>query len=142
MSTIVSATTRSIGRGQGKRAKFIGRSSVLLREAMQHYRDANYADALECAYQAALRAAGAYITSSPVATRRRRPTGAWKQLALVDSTGKQWADVFSTYSRMRSRVMTGLDSEVSATVVKELLMQVEEFLDVVESADQGGSLAA
>lgn len=142
MATVVSATTRSISAGRSKRATFISRASVLLRDAIHCYSQGKLADALELAYQAALRTAGAYVAGSAVAKRRRKPTGAWNQVALVSAEGKSWAESFASYSTLRSRLINGLESEVDSQTVAELIELVEHFLDEVESGGQGDSLAA
>lgn len=142
MATVVSATTRSLTGGQGKRATFISRASVLLRDAIACYGKGELLDALELAYQAALRTAGAYIAGTAVAKRRRKPTGAWKQLALASADGKLWAESFAPYSTMRSRLINGLDREIEAKTVAALIGLVERFLDEVENDWQVGSLAA
>ncbi|QGU01709.1 hypothetical protein CKALI_04150 [Corynebacterium kalinowskii] len=142
MATVVSATTRSISGGQGKRASFISRASILLRDAVLSYSQGELADALEFAYQAALRTAGAYVAGTPVAKRRRKPTGAWGQLALAGPEGKAWSASFAPYSTIRSRLITGLDSAVDSETVTELIELVEHFLDEVETGGQDSPMAA
>lgn len=142
MTAVVSATTKVFGARLGKRATFIGRASVLLRDAVSSYASGQYADALELAYQAALRTAGAYVAASPIARRRRLPTGAWNQLKLVGDDGKAWAETFSSYSRVRARLINGLDSQVDQETVAELIELAGHFLDHVEAMEWGGVKAA
>ncbi|MEJ5928883.1 SAV_6107 family HEPN domain-containing protein [Corynebacterium sp. H128] len=142
MATVVSATTRSISKYYGKQAGFISRASVLIRDALEAYQAGDYASALEFAYQAALRTAGACVAGSAVANRRRRPSSAWAQLELVDSRGGEWAAIFKPYSRMRSRAINGLETEVEPQMVAGLLELVEQFLDEVEGGVFAGAIAA
>ena len=134
MAQIISATTRFAGRGAGtRRADFILKARALLAQAAAHRSAGEWDLALETAYQAALRTAGARISASAVATKRRRPTGAWDQLRLVDADGERWALVFSQYSRLRSRVASGLELDVDPAVVNTVMGLAVEFLAEVES---------
>lgn len=142
MATVVSATTRSMGGGRNKRASFISRASVLLRDAVRYFGQDQFEDALDLTYQAALRTAGARIASSPVARRRRLPKGAWNQLALVDERGKYWAELLAPYSKLRSRVMNGLDRDLDPAQVSQLIELVGQFLDEVEMEGTNTNLAA
>ena len=87
MAQIISATTRFAGAGT-RRADFILKAQALLAQAHVHREAGEWDLALESAYQAALRTAGARISASAVAGRRRRPTGAWDQLRMVDAEGR------------------------------------------------------
>lgn len=133
MAQIISATTRFTGSGAGTRqADFLSRARALLSQAVEHRAAGQWDLALEAAFQAALRTAGARIAMSPVASRRRRPTSAWGQLRLVDEAGGRWADLFAQYSRLRSRVASGLELDVDHAVVNRVLDLAAEFLTEVE----------
>lgn len=139
MSNVVSATTKFRGRST-KREEFISKADALLAEARVQHAAGNHDVALESAYRAALRTAGARIAASKVAKRVRKPQGAWEQLKLVDEDGKQWAEVFEAFSRTRSRVASGLDFNVEPLIVARLIVHVEEFLAEVEK--EAGWLSA
>ncbi len=137
MAEIISATTRFAGTGVGvdrgtKRADFILKARALLAQSRRHRADGEWDLALETAYQAALRCAGARISGSAVSRRRRRPTGAWDQLRLVDEAGEHRAADFEQYSRLRSRVASGLEPEVDTRIVARVMAMAEEFLSEVE----------
>lgn len=137
MAQIMSATTRFTGAGQGtRRADFLAKARALLSQAARHREAGEWDQALEAAYQAGLRTAGAKISASPVAARKRRPTSAWEQLRLVDEDGGRWAAAFGQYSRLRSRVASGLERDVEPVVVDHVVALSAEFLAEVE-ADVG-----
>ena len=129
MATVISATTRFGGRGEAKRAEFLGKAHVLLTQSQVALRAGDEASALELAYQAALRTAGARIAVSAVAQRKRKPHGAWDQLALFDETGVEQA----AFSRLRSRVSSGMEVEVDPVIVREFVQRVRGFLDSVDA---------
>lgn len=131
MSQVISATTKFSGPAH-KREEFLSKAAVLLAEARAHQANGQHDIALESAYRAALRTAGARIAGSKVAKRVRKPQGAWEQLKLVDDEGKQWAEVFEAFSRTRSRVASGLDFNIEPLVVARLIAHVEEFLNEAE----------
>ncbi|MDO5511208.1 SAV_6107 family HEPN domain-containing protein [Corynebacterium sp.] len=131
MAQIISATTRFAGAGS-RRADFILKARALLVQAVQHREAGEWDLALEMAFQAALRTAGARISASAVARRRRLPTSAWEQLQLVDADGQRWASEFSQYSRLRSRVVAGLELSVDHAVVNRIMDLAAEFLAEVE----------
>ena len=133
MATVISATTRFGGRGEAKRAEFLGKAHVLLTQSQVALRAGDEASALELAYQAALRTAGASIAVSAVAQRKRKPHGAWDQLALVDETGVEQAADFKAFSRLRSRVSSGMEVEVDPVIVREFVQRVRGFLDSVDA---------
>ena len=83
MATVISATTRFGGRGEAKRAEFLGKAHVLLTQSQVALRAGDEASALELAYQAALRTAGARIAVSAVAQRKRKPHGAWNRRLIL-----------------------------------------------------------
>ena len=132
VATVISATTRFGGRGEAKRAEFLGKAHVLLTQAQVTLHAGDAASALELAYQAALRTAGARIAVSAVAQRKRKPHGAWDQLALVDETGVEQAADFKAFSRLRSRVSSGMEVGVDSAVVSEFIERVQGFLDFVD----------
>ena len=106
---------------------------MLLTQSQVALRAGDEASALELAYQAALRTAGARIAVSAVAQRKRKPHGAWDQLALVDETGVEQAADFKAFSRLRSRVSSGMEVEVDPVIVREFVQRVRGFLDSVDA---------
>ncbi len=143
MAQIISATTRFTGAGAGtRRADFILKAQALLSQARAHRGAGEWDLALESAYQAALRTAGARISASVVAGRRRRPTGAWDQLRMVDAEGERWAVVFGQYSRLRSRVASGLERDADPEVVSTVIELAARFLAEVEAEAGWVSAAA
>lgn len=137
MAKIISATTRFVGTGTGvdrgtRRADFILKARVLLAQSRRHREAGEWELALETAYQAALRSAGARISGSAVSKRRRRPSGAWEQLRMVDESGERRAAEFEQYSRLRSRVASGLEPDVDHVIVNRIMSMAEEFLAEVE----------
>ncbi|GAB2504299.1 hypothetical protein CATRI_08750 [Corynebacterium atrinae] len=143
MAPIVSATTRFTRTGRGtRRADFLSKASALLSQSVAYREEGNWEQALESAYQAALRTAGAWISESSVAGRRRRPTSAWDQLRLVGGGGEEWADTFSQYSRLRSRVVSGLERDLDHDTVDHIIALASEFLAMVEGDASGFPAAA
>lgn len=141
MAQIISATTRFAGAGAGtRRADFILKARALLAQAVEHRKAGDWDLALEVAFQAALRTAGARISASAVAGRRRRPSNAWEQLRLVDEGGARWAAEFAQYSRLRSRVSSGLERSIDHAVVNRIMDLAAEFLAEVE--EEAGWLPA
>ncbi|WP_454972558.1 SAV_6107 family HEPN domain-containing protein [Corynebacterium propinquum] len=114
--------------------KLVASAEMLVSKARAFLRDGDASQALEFAYWAGLRLAGARVAVSPVGKRRRKPTSAWEQLALVDAAGKQWAHRFQPYSRVCRDIELGLGAEISELQVMSLLKLVDEFL--VEVAAQ------
>lgn len=131
MAQVISATTR-FALGGGKRAEFLAKARTLLSQSEQHFRAGEIDLALEYAYQAALRVAGARIADSPVAQRRRKPSGAWAQLRLVDVEGQRQAAVFERYSRFRSQVSSGIERDPDPARVAEVTAEAKAFLAEVE----------
>ncbi len=129
---IISATTRGMA-GQVKRDRFLFSARALLDDARGHLAAGETGLALESAYQAALRTAGARIAASAkIAKRRRLPASAWEKLAIVDADGAVRAEQFSKYSSTRSRIISGIDPDPQAGLVAEFLRLVEEFLLAAE----------
>ncbi|PRQ11175.1 hypothetical protein C1Y63_07775 [Corynebacterium sp. 13CS0277] len=109
---------------------FISSAQVLLGQAEDALAAGDLVFALEYAYQAGLRTAGARTATSPVIARRKRlPSGAWEQLALVGQDSAEWARRLGAYSRTRSRVNSGIERDVDPAVVEELLAAVREFFE-------------
>ena len=143
MSQIISATrTRSLGREGGKRARFLFQARELLDAARGYAAEGRFDQALEVAYQSALRTAGARVAASVVARRRRLPSSAWDRLALVGVEDKRWAESFKGYSRTRARVSSGLDEAPSEEYVYSLMQHAAQFLDESEVGTTFGSFAA
>ena len=109
---------------------FLEKARSLYLASLRHWDRGEYAEALEAAYQAALRLAGARVESAR--KKKARPTGAWERLKLLDEDGKARAVEFSQYSRIRARVLNGIEENVSAHVVRNLIDSVASFLDEVE----------
>ncbi len=145
MSAVVSATTRFNSQSHSPKntsGSFLHRAHLLLAEAIEYRRQNRLDLALETAYQAALRTAAARIAQSPVATRKRKPTSAWAQLRLVGSAEAQWADLFAGYSTFRSRVGSGIETNVPLEKVTALISHVGRFMDDVELNDGNAPAAA
>ena len=143
MAQIISATrTRSNGRAGGKRARFLFQARELLDAARGYAVEGRFDQALEVAYQSALRTAGARVAASAVARRRRLPSSAWDRLALVGVEEKRWAESFKGYSRTRARVASGLDEVPGEDFVYGLMQRAAQFLDESELETSFGSFAA
>lgn len=140
MSNVVSATMRFVQRVGGAQRLLDG-AHIHLVQAGELSRQGDMCSALEYAYRAALRAAGARVAMSPIVARKRKPTSAIEQLRLVGAAENMWADKIAGYSRLRSRVSTGLETEVSAQTVRGLISIVSDFLDDIECV-QGRPVAA
>lgn len=133
MARIISATTRFSAAGGGtQRADFIAKARELLTQAVQYREAGEWGEALECAYRAGLRTAGARISSSATAGRKRRSSSAWERLKVIDDDGARWATAFGQYSRLRSRVSSGIERDVDHEVVDHLIELATEFLAEVE----------
>lgn len=144
MGSVVSATT---GRAYGdfgaprKADTFLFAAESLLADAHKEFAAGHYDLALENAYRAALRVAGARSAQSVVLRKRKRlPTNAWDKLALTGEDGARWAQEFSAYSAQRGRVASGIEDNPSPVVVSGLIGAVEEFY--LETTRGGGVLAA
>ena len=88
------------------------------------------ADALELAYQAALRVAGAVLAGAPV--RRSAGRGAWNQIRRRAPHYAGWSDRFLPVSKIRGRLLLGLDVPVDAADVDRLRRMATEFKAEVE----------
>lgn len=131
MGSIVSATT---GKAYGAAAMssradaFLDAAEVLLVQAQEDFAAGRYDLAMENAYRAALRTAGAYCAgSAEIRKRKRLPTNAWKKLALAGKEGEAWSRTFSAFSALRGRVASGIELDPEADVVGELLGNAEAF---------------
>lgn len=131
MGEIISATTR-FARAGGKSLEFLSKARVLLAQARQHRIEGDLVLALELSYQSALRTAGAVFADSPAAAKRRKPSGAWDRLRLVDERAVAWADELSGFSPVRSRAVNGLDVNLTEGMIDRFMARVEEFLDEAE----------
>ena len=122
MAQIISATrTRSYGRAGGKRARFLFQARELLDAARGYAAEGRFDQALEVAYQSALRTAGARVAASEE---------------------KRWAESFKGYSRTRARVASGLDEVPGGDFVYGLMQRAAQFLDESELETSFGSFAA
>lgn len=129
--SVVSATTGDAYGATPKLTRyeaFASAAEVLLGQARQDFEVGSYDLALENAYRAALRTAGAFNAQSEVLRRRKRlPTSAWDKLALTGERGAEWAAIFSSYSALRGRVASGIELDPDRTVVGKLMADAEEF---------------
>ena len=125
-----------------KGAEFLHKAHQLLATAITYRNQQRHDLALEYAYQAGLRTAAARIAASPVAHRVRKPTSAWAQLRLVDADAAGWADALEQYSRLRSRVGSGIEATVSVETVDTMVDLVSKFLNSVEFDNDDTPVAA
>lgn len=132
MHSVVSATTsRTYGAPArlSRRDAFFHAAEDLIAAAHEDVEAGRFDVAMENAYRAALRIAGAVNAGSAVLQKRKRlPTSAWDKLALSGEEGKAWATRFASYSRLRGRVASGLELRPDPAVVLNLLGDAEEFL--------------
>ena len=126
MSSVVSATTsKAYGSTSrpSRRDTFLTSADSLLLAAREEVERGQFDLAMESAYRAALRVAGAVCAgSSAVKKRKRLPTSAWEKLALTGLQGEQWAARFKQFSRERGRVASGIQSNPDPAVVLELCL--------------------
>lgn len=144
MNSIISATT---GATYGtvprptRHDKFLDSARGLLADAHLRIAHGEYDLAVESAYRAALRTAGAVIAESvAVAKRKRLPTSAWDKLRITGPQGEMWADVFSGYSTLRGRVASGIELRPNPLKATALVADAADFYAEVAGEDQ--SLAA
>lgn len=141
MGDVISATTR-FGRAGGARERFLASAHDLLGQARGHVEAKDWALALECSYQAALRTAGARnATSSVIAKRKRLPGSAWDRLRLVDDRGEARAAEFTRFSGLRSRVASGIVPDPDPAIVLSLLELTADFLTEVDAESGWASVA-
>ncbi|MBG9325346.1 hypothetical protein I4J33_02375 [Corynebacterium belfantii] len=141
MSVIISATTRFAGKS-GKGHDFLAKAELMLNESRKWEAQGDNASALEYAYRAGLRAAGAMVTCSRIASRKRKSSNVWDHLRMIGPEGIQWADRFQKFSRTRSRVVSGIDPGVSVEVVHRLQLLVDEFIVYLLAGEYPGQEAA
>ena len=139
MNSVISATTSSTygaAARPSRRDTFLASAESLLGAARAELASSRPDLAMEYAYQAALRVAGAVNAQSPVLrTRKRLPTSAWDKLALTGEGGKAWADRFRAYSRQRGRVASGIERNLDTDLVRRLLKDAESFYIEVHPGD-------
>lgn len=145
MNSVISATT---GTAYGtvpatsRSENFLGTARALLDEACAHLGAGQPDLALESAYRAALRTAGAVLADSKVIAKRKRlPTSAWEKLKLTGIRGAYWAEVFEGYSRLRGRVASGIELKPDSARVAELVDRAAEFYAEV-AGERPGMAAA
>ncbi len=131
IGSVVSATTGAVY-GRGARVsrvdQFLAAAEELIGLAHDDFEAGHHDMAMENAYRAALRVAGARNAASPIVRKRKRlPTSAWDKLALTGDDGAHWAAVFKRYSAQRGRVASGIETDPGAAVVYRLLAHAEEF---------------
>ncbi|MEL6050252.1 SAV_6107 family HEPN domain-containing protein [Corynebacterium rouxii] len=141
MSVIISATTRFAGKS-GKGHGFLAKAELMLNESRKWEAQGDNASALEYAYRAGLRAAGAMVACSRIASRKRKSSNVWDQLRMIGPEGIQWADRFQKFSRTRSRVVNGMDPGVSIEVVHRLQLLVDEFIGYLLASEYSEQEAA
>ena len=147
MAEVISATAAARGRRReslqsARRDRFVAQAFDLLTDARASAARGRFEDALEMAYRASLRAAGARVAASSVSRRRRLPTSAWGQVALIGPADAQWAAEFKDYSRVRSRVASGMDPVPNEDAVFEYLALAARYVDATESELGFGGMAA
>lgn len=141
MEPLISATTlhsHRYGSRFSRADTFLAKASRLPAQAAQARSQERLADAVEFAYQAGLRAAGARLAEagSPRSRSRRAGQGAFDRLRKLSVADAAWAERMSRFSRVRSRLAIGLDSEVETKVVDRLISEVSAFLASIEAADE------
>lgn len=131
MNSVISSTTSKAygsARKPSRRDTFLESADALLIAAHEEVEAGRLDLAMESAYRAALRIAGAVCAESEkVRKRKRLPTSAWDKLALTGAEGVQWAARLKKYSSARARVASGIEPQPDAGMVVELLGVVEEF---------------
>lgn len=144
MAQVISATAAAHSRNREamQRDRFVSQALDLLADARSSAAEGSFADALEMAYRASLRAAGARVAASTVSRRRRLPTSAWEQVALIGPADAQWAEEFREYSRVRSRVASGLEPVPEPDAVYQYLALAARYVDATESELGFGAMAA
>lgn len=129
-SVISSTTSKAYGsaRRPSRRDTFLGSADSLLLAAHEEVEAGRLDLAMENAYRAALRIAGAVCAESEAVRKRKRlPSSAWDKLALTGADGEEWAARFKKYSSVRARVASGIEPHPDSKMVFELLAAVEEF---------------
>ncbi|UQV53550.1 SAV_6107 family HEPN domain-containing protein [Corynebacterium pseudodiphtheriticum] len=135
-SQVISATTKfnhTADVSRVRHQKLLDSAVLLVEQAGEQFHAGEDARALELAYMAGLRLAGARVALSPVERKRRKPSSAWGQLALVDAEAERWAQRFQQFSGIRRDIDLGQAVEVSQLQVISLIKLVSEFLAEVSS---------
>ncbi|EFK53589.1 SAV_6107 family HEPN domain-containing protein [Corynebacterium genitalium ATCC 33030] len=144
MNSVISATTGTVYGtvpAASRSENFLGTARALLDESYAHLGAGRSDLALESAYRAALRTAGAVVADSAVIAKRKRlPTSAWAKLKLTGVRGGYWAEVFEGYSRLRGRVASGIELKPDGALVAELVDRAAAFY--AEVAGEGPGMAA
>lgn len=145
MNSIISATTGATC-GTVPRVTqyevFLDSARELLADAQLRIARGEYDLAIESAYRAALRTAGAAIAeSAAVAKRKRLPTSAWDKLRITGARGKVWADVFSGYSALRGRVASGIELRPNPVKATALVADAADFYAEVTGVGDGMAAA-
>lgn len=131
MNSIISATTGA-AYGTVPHARrhdvFLDSARELLIDAQSRVVKGEFDLAIESAYRAALRTAGAVVEASPaIAKRKRLPTSAWDKLRLTGDSGVEWAETFAAYSRLRGRVASGIELHPDPARVVDLVDDAIDF---------------
>lgn len=144
MASVISATTGAVygaTPAASRHDEFLRAAALLLEDAREQLASGAVDLALESAYRAALRTAGAVVAESDVVAKRKRlPTSAWEKLALTGPRGAYWADTFSGFSRMRARVASGIELHPCADDVERLFSLALAFYG--ETAGEEGAMFA
>jgi len=144
MSSVISATTGAVYGAVPatlQHDEFLASGRALLEDAHAQLAAGAYDLALESAYRAALRTAGAVIAQSAVVAKRKRlPTSAWDKLALTGARGAYWANAFSGFSRLRGRVASWIELNPQRGDVERLVQLASEFFG--ETAGEGSDMTA
>ncbi|MHA2789368.1 SAV_6107 family HEPN domain-containing protein [Corynebacterium sp. S7] len=142
MNSVISATTGSVSGAPtrvGKSGAFLSSAESLLHSAQTYLQEGKLDLALEYAYRAALRVAGAVNADSPVIRKRKRlPSSAWQRLALTGASGQKWATEFEQYSALRGRVASGIVTSPNRAVVERVFSLAAEFFAEVSYGDSLG----
>lgn len=145
MSSVISATTGAVYGAKpaaSRHDEFLSSAHALLNDAHDQLAAGAPDLALESAYRAALRTAGAAAAQSPVVAKRKRlPTSAWDKLALTGPRGKYWADTFSGFSRLRGRVASGIELRPRREEAERLLDLASSFYEEIAGEEYGMTAA-
>ena len=132
MNSVMSATTSRVYGASVRRSRrdaFLDAAEDLISAAHHDIEAGRFDLAMENAYRAALRVAGAVNAGSDAVRKRKRlPTSAWAKLALTGDAGKEWATRFQAFSAARGRVASGIEQHPDPAVVLDLLGAAEDFL--------------
>ncbi|WIM66982.1 SAV_6107 family HEPN domain-containing protein [Corynebacterium breve] len=139
--SVISATTGAVvgaTRRSAKEDRFLRDAEALLDAARAHFDQGRTDLALEDAYRAALRTAGAISARSTVLARKKRlPTNAWDKLRLTGGEGAHWAGEFSSFSALRGRVALGIEDRPSRLDTQRLISLAGAFYGHAVYGDSG-----